>query len=82
MPNELDHLLVQCDPAISLDDTDRAWLNAEPVGNEMLDEHRYVPVIFDPERFIDQLQESLVAIDRLGQPLEIADLANEIVLLL
>ena len=82
MSNKLDHLLAQCDQAISLDDTDRAWLNAEAVGHEMQDEHFYVPVISDPERFIDQLRESLAVIDHLGQPLEIADLANEIGLLL
>ena len=82
MPNQLDHLLAQCDPAIPLDDTDRAWLNAEPVGNEILDEHLCIPVIFDPERFIDQLRESLAAIDHLSQPLEIANLANIIGLLL
>lgn len=39
MPNELNHLLAQCDPAILLDDTDRAWLNAKPVDHEMLNEH-------------------------------------------
>lgn len=82
MPNELDHLLAQCDPAIPLDDTDRAWLNAEPVGNEMLDEHFYAPAISDPEGFIGQLCESLAAIDHLGQPLEISDFANIIGLLL
>lgn len=82
MSNELDHLLAQCDPAIPLDDSDRTWLNAEPVGHEILDEHFYVPVICDPESFIGQLSESLAAINRLGQPLEIADLANEIGLLL
>lgn len=82
MQNELDYLLAQCDPAIPLDNTDRAWLNAEPVGDEMLDEQLYVPVIVSPARFVDQLRESLAAIDRLGQPLEIADLANEIGLLL
>lgn len=48
----------------------------------MLDEHFYVPAISDPEGFIGQLRESLAAIDRLGQPLEIADLANIIGLLL
>ena len=82
MPNELDHLLAQCDPAIPRDDTDRVWLNAEPVGHEVLDEHCYIPPNLDPERFIDQLRESLAAIEHLGQPLEIADLANEIGLLL
>lgn len=82
MPNKLDHLLAQCDPTIPLDDTNRAWLNAEPVGHEMLDEYVDVPVIVDPEQFIDQLRESLATIVRLGQPLEIADLANEIGLLL
>ncbi|WP_316678537.1 hypothetical protein [uncultured Tolumonas sp.] len=82
MPNEIDHLLAQCDPAIPLDDKDRVWLNAEPVGHEVLDEHCYIPQISDPERFIDQLRESLAAIEYLGQPLEIADLANEIGLLL
>lgn len=82
MPNELDHLLTQCDHAIPFDDTDKAWLNAEPVGNEMLDEHFYVPAISDPEGFIGQLRKSLAAIDHLGQPLEIADLANIIGLLL
>ena len=82
MPNELDHLLAQCDPAIPLNDTDRAWLNAEPVGNEILDEHLCILVISDPERFIDQLRESLAAIDHLGQPLEIVGLANIIGLLL
>ena len=82
MSNELDHLLAQCDQAIPLDATDRAWLNGEAVGHEMLDEHFVVPVIADPERFIDQLRNSLTAIDRLGQPLEIADLANAIGLLL
>ena len=39
-------------------------------------------MIFDPERFIDQLRESLAAIDHLSQPLEIANLANIIGLLL
>ena len=78
MPNELDHLL----PTISLDDTNQASLNAEPVGNEMLNEHFYVPMISDPDRFINQLRESLTTINRLGHPLEIADLANEIGLLL
>lgn len=82
MSNELDHLLAQCDQVIPIDATDRAWLNGEAVGHEMLDEHFVVPVIADPERFIDQLRNSLTAIDRLGQPLEIADLANEIGLLL
>nr|WP_321238638.1 hypothetical protein [uncultured Tolumonas sp.] len=82
MPNKLDHLLAQCDPIIPLDDIDREWLNAEPVGHEMLNEYIDVPVIIDPEQFIVQLHESLVAIVRLGQPLEIADLANEIGLLL
>ncbi len=82
MPNELDHLLAQCDPATPLDDTDRAWLNAEPVGNEALNEYFYVPAISDPEGFIGQLRESLAAIDRLGQPLEIADFANIIGILL
>lgn len=82
MPSELDHLLAQCDLAIPLDDMDQAWLNTEPVGHEVLYEHCYVPQIPDPERFIDQLHESLAAIDHLGQPLEVADLANEIGLLL
>lgn len=82
MYNELEHLLAQSDSAIPLDDTDRAWLNVEPVGREMLDEHFYVPVILDPDHFIDQLRESLAAIDRQGQPLEIADFANEVGLLL
>lgn len=82
MSNELDHLLAQCDQAIPLDDTDRTWLNAEAVGHEMLYEHFVIPVIADPERFIDQLHNSLMAIYRLGQPLEIADLANAIGLLL
>lgn len=48
----------------------------------MLDEHFDVPVIVDPEHFIEQLRESLAAIDHLGQPLEIADFTNEIGLLL
>ena len=82
MPNELDYLLAQCDPIILLDNTNRAWLNAEPVGHEILDEYIDVPVIVDPEHFIDQLHEQLATIVRLGQPLEIADLANEIGLLL
>ena len=30
MPKKLDYLLAQCDPALPLDETDRAWLNAEP----------------------------------------------------
>ena len=48
----------------------------------MLDEYFYAPVIVDPERFMAQLRESLAAIVRLGQPLEIADLTNDIRLLL
>lgn len=39
-------------------------------------------MISDSECFVDQLRESLAAIDSLGQPLEIADLTNEIRLLL
>lgn len=48
----------------------------------MLDEHFYVPALSEPEGFIGQLRESLAAIDHLGQPLEIASLANIIGLLL
>ena len=82
MPNKLDYLLAQCDPDIPLDDTDRAWLNAEPVGHEKLEEQLYIPVIDDPEHFIKQLCESIAAITHPGQPLEIVDLANQIGLLL
>lgn len=39
-------------------------------------------MIADPDSFINQLRGSLVTINRLDQPLEIADLANEIGLLL
>lgn len=74
--------MAQCDLAIPLDDADRECLNAKPVGHEVLDEHCYIPSNLDPERFIDPLRESLAAIEYLGQPLEIADLANEIGLLL
>lgn len=56
MSNKLDHLLAQCDQAISLDDTDRAWLNAEAVGHEMQDEH-FVTVQRDG---IDYLNETIV----------------------
>lgn len=82
MLNKLDYLLEQCDPNIPLDETDRAWLNAEPVGHERLDEQLYIPVIDDPEHFIKQLCESIAAITHPAQPLEIVDLANQIGLLL
>lgn len=75
MPNGLE-------PTTHLDDTDRASLKAEAVGNETLNEHFYVSMIADPDSFINQLRGSLVTINRLDQPLEIADLANEIGLLL
>lgn len=75
MPNGLE-------PTTHLDDTDRASLKAEAVGNEMQNAHFYVPMISDPDSFINQLRGSLVTINRLDQPLEIADLANEIGLLL
>ena len=32
----LDELLAQCDEAAPSDDADRAWLEAKPVGNELL----------------------------------------------
>ena len=32
----LDELLAQCDHTAPDDDGDRAWLDAEPVGNELL----------------------------------------------
>ncbi|MCE2481313.1 MAG: antitoxin [Alphaproteobacteria bacterium] len=32
----LDELLVQCDGTAPADDEDRAWLEAKPVGNELL----------------------------------------------
>ena len=32
----LDELLAQCDGNAAADDTDRAWLDAKPVGNELL----------------------------------------------
>jgi len=32
----LDELLEQCDRTAPADDGDRAWLHAEPVGNELL----------------------------------------------
>jgi len=32
----LDELLEQCDEIAPADDGDRAWLHAEPVGNELL----------------------------------------------
>jgi hypothetical protein len=82
MQNELDHLLAQRDPAIPLNDTNQASLNAEFVSNEMVNELLYVPMISDPVSFINQLRESLATINRLDHPLEIADLANEIGLLL
>ena len=82
MSKKLDYLLAQCDPALPLDETDRAWLNAEPVGHEKLEEQFYIPVIDAPEHFIDQLCESIEAITHPGQPLEIVDLANQIGLLL
>ena len=82
MSKKLDYLLAQCDPALPLDETDRAWLNAEPVGHEKLKEQFHIPVIDAPEHFIDQLCESIEAITHPGQPLEIVDLANQIGLLL
>ena len=36
-PNySLDELLAQCDETAPADDGDRAWLDARPVGNELL----------------------------------------------
>ena len=36
-PNySLDELLAQCDEAAPADDGDRVWLDARPVGNELL----------------------------------------------
>ena len=32
----LDELLAQCDDVAPSDDADRAWLEAKPVGNELL----------------------------------------------
>ena len=32
----LDELLAQCDPTTPADDEDRTWLEAKPVGNELL----------------------------------------------
>ena len=32
----LDELLAQCDENAAVDDGDRAWLEAKPVGNELL----------------------------------------------
>ena len=32
----LDELLAQCDETAPADDADRAWLEAEPIGNELL----------------------------------------------
>ena len=32
----LDELLAQCDASIDLTPEDQAWLNAKPVGNELL----------------------------------------------
>ena len=32
----LDELLAQCDETATDDDTDRAWLDPKPVGNELL----------------------------------------------
>jgi len=75
MPNGLE-------PTTHLNDTDKASLKAEAAGNEMQNAHFYVPIISDPDSFINQLRASLATINRLDQPLEIADLANEIGLLL
>ncbi|MGA7981801.1 MAG: antitoxin [Chromatiaceae bacterium] len=32
----LDELLAQCDPTAAIDEDDRAWLDDEPVGRELL----------------------------------------------
>ena len=32
----LEELLAQCDEAAALSDEDRAWIEAQPVGNELL----------------------------------------------
>lgn len=32
----LDELVAQCDEAAALSDEDRAWIDAKPVGNELL----------------------------------------------
>jgi len=79
--HSLDDLLNQCESNGILDESDLAWINAESVGKEVIEE-LLVDRKINHEYFINNITRTLNDYSQKNIVLEIGDLANELGLML